>query len=462
MKPITRRQALKNITGISLGMLVSACSIPQVPSEAPAAGEAPVETTPPPAEKISLRWDVSDATEVPAMLEMGEKGAELFAQKFPQVEVKPEPPPENQQQQILTQMVAGSAPDIIGMCCDVLPFWAQKGQLLNLDPFVDQDLTSEQIKDYPEAHWNAFTNPHVGRYAMPMYMGSIVLYYNKDTFDAKGVPYPDDTWEWKLDGSGTYEEALRKLAEPGNKIWGGRIGDNPDRLQQKLAGNGGHWVDPDDDLKAAFDQPAALDALQWLYDRIWVDDIVIRDTAREGQNWHTLMGNGRIAVYENGDWQLFPMVETATYNWDVAPIPKGPVQRNTLATTDGWAIWKGTKAPQECWEFLKFLQTDEWNELMITIGLLRPSRLSLFDKWVNLVSKSVPELADKNLKAFGEAVSYATPLELFQFNVEATEIIVAARDETIRTGSNSDVQAVFSKAAQQVNEAQQKAKNAAS
>jgi multiple sugar transport system substrate-binding protein len=236
-----------------------------------------------------------------------------------------------------------------------------------------------------------------------------------------------------------------------------------DRVQQKIAGNGGHWVDPNDDLKAAFDQPAAVTALQWLYDRLWKDNTVIRDTAREGQNWESLMGNGRIAMYENGDWQLSPMVKTATgkYKWDVAPLPKGPVARNSLATTDGWAIWKGTKAPNECWEFCKFLQTDEWNEMMITIGLLRPSRLSLFDKWVSLVGKAVPDLAEKNLKAFGDAVAYATTLELFQFNAESTEIINATiRDAVFRTNSTSDVAKACADAAAKVNEAEAKAKAA--
>jgi len=158
------------------------------------------------------------------------------------------------------------------------------------------------------------------------------------------------------------------------------------------------------------------------------------------------------------------MVKTAegVYKWDVAPLPKGPAGRNSLATTDGWAIWKGSKYPNQGWEFLKFLQSDEWNELMITVGLLRPSRLSLFDKWITLCQKAVPGLADKNLKVFGDAVPYTTPLELFQFNPEATEIINASiRDAVIRTNASSDVAAACKDAASKVNAAEAKAKAAA-
>ena len=133
-------------------------------------------------------------------------------------------------------MIAGNAPDVIGYCCGTLPFWAQKKQLADLTPFVDKDMTKEQIADYAKPHWDAFANPHVGRYAMPMYMGTIVLYYNKDMFDAKGVKYPDTSWKWAVDGSGAYEDALRKLSDPDKKLWGARIQDGMDRLQQKIAG----------------------------------------------------------------------------------------------------------------------------------------------------------------------------------------------------------------------------------
>ena len=456
MQAISRRQFLRGAAGVAAMATLVACAPAGTTGAAPAGQAAPDKA------KVTLRWDVSDATDVPAMMDMGKKAAELFAQKFPNIEVVPEPPPEDQAAMILTQMVAGNAPDVIGMCCATLPFWAQKGQLVDLTPFVDKDMTKEQIADYAKPHWDAFANPHVGRFAMPMYMGTIVMFYNKDVFDAKGVAYPDNTWDWTVDGNGKYEDALRKLSDPANKVWGGLIGDGPDRLQQKIAGNGGHWVDPSDDTKAAFDQPAALDALQWNWDRLWKENTLIQFAAREKQGGEGLMVNGRIAMYESGDWQLSPMVKTATgkYKWDVAELPKGPVQKNTLITTDGWAIWKGSQGVDEAWEFTNWLQSDEWNELMISIGLLRPSRISLFPKWKETVVKSVPELADKNLDAFNAAAQYGTTLELFQYNAESDEIIIAARDKVLRAG-DADVKGTFTKAAADVNAAEQKAKASA-
>ncbi len=31
-------------------------------------------------------------------------------------------------------------------------------------------------------------------YGLPRDMSNVILYYNKDMFDAAGVAYPDDTW----------------------------------------------------------------------------------------------------------------------------------------------------------------------------------------------------------------------------------------------------------------------------
>ena len=456
MQSMSRRSFLRGVAGLGAVAALSACVAPGAAPASSGGAAAPNKA------KVTLRWDVSDATDVPTMVEMGKKAAALFAAKNPNIEIIPEPPPEEAKQQILTQMIAGNAPDVIGYCCDTLPFWAQKKQLVDLTPFVDKDMTKDQIDDYPKQHWDAFANPHVGRFAVPMYMGTIVLYYNKDAFDAKGVKYPDSSWTWALDGSGTYEDASRKLTDEAKKAWGTSIGDGPDRLQQKIAGNGGHWVDPKDDMKAAFDQQPALDALQWVWDRLWKDKSFINYNATEKQNQPQLMVNNRIAMYESGDWNLSPMVKTIgnKYKWDVAELPKGPVQPNTLLTTDGWSIWKGSKGVPEAWEFLKWLQSDEWNELMINMGYLRPSRISLFDKWKSTVVKAVPELADKNLDAFNAAAKYGTTLELFQFNAEANEIIIAARDKAIRTG-DPNPKDIFTQAAAKVNDSQQKASKSA-
>ena len=67
---------------------------------------------------------------------------------------------------------------------------------------------------------------------------------------------------------------------------------------------------------------------------------------------------------------------------------------------------------------------------------------------------AVPLLADKNLKAFGDAVKFATTLQLFQFHADAQKVINDTRDATIRKGPDVDVKAAWIEAAKKINEIQ--------
>jgi multiple sugar transport system substrate-binding protein len=422
-----------------------------------AATKAPETTTAPAATKVKLRWSVGEATDGPTMLKIAQEALPIFRDKHPNIELVPELPP-GKPEQVLTQMIAGTAPDVLGECCERLPAWAAKGQLVKLDDYVKKDLTADQIKDYPTAHWDAFANQTAGRYAMPQYMGSTVLYYNKKAFDAAGVKYPDDTMAWKLDGTGSYEDAMRKLTNADKKVWGAEIATGIDRLQAKLVSAGGNWVDPKDAKKAAFDSDAAIATMQWLYNLTWKDKLTISNASAEKQNRYQLMESGKIAMFETGDWAMQSMLEIAkNADWDVAQLPQGPVQRNSLATTDGWTIWSKSQAPDAGWEVLKFLQSNEWYDAFMKSAFVRPSRLSLFDKWTETIVKVKPELGKKNLKAFRAAADNGTPLQIFHANAEATEIIKAAIETTLISGSGTDVKAVFTDAAKRVNDANAKA-----
>ena len=459
-RKITRRQLLIGLAGTSASIALSACAAPAarpVSNNGDAASKAPEPTAAPAATKVKLRWSVGEATDGPTMLKLAQAALPMFMDKHPNIEIVPELPP-GKPEQVLTQMIAGTAPDLLGECCERLPAWAAKGQLVKLDDFVKKDMTADQIKDYPVEHWNAFANETAGRYAMPQYMGSIVLYYNKKAFDTAGVKYPDDTMDWKADGTGSYEEAMRKLTNADKKVWGAEIATGIDRIQAKLVSNGASWVDPKDTKKATFDSPAAIEAFQWLYNLTWKDKLTISNTSAEKQNRYQLMESGKIAMFETGDWAMPSMIEIAkSADWDIAQLPKGPVQRNSLATTDGWVIWSKSQAPEAGWELLKFLQSNEWYDAFMKTALVRPSRLSLFDKWTETIAKARPELAKKNLKAFRAAADNGSPLQIFHANAEATEIIKAAIETTLISGANTDVKAVFTDAAKKVNDANAKA-----
>jgi multiple sugar transport system substrate-binding protein len=113
---------------------------------------------------------------------------------------------------------------------------------------------------------------------------------------------------------------------------------------------------------------------------------------------------------------LKDILANADFRVGVAPFPAGPVQRATLATTDGFAISAGTEHPEEAWELLKFLIDKEYSLAMAEANFLQPSRSTLVDEWADYVRAEFPdESQDLDLEAFadGQVRDYSATAEVF-------------------------------------------------
>ena len=75
----------------------------------------------------------------------------------------------------------------------LFPDYQTRDVLLDLKPFIDRDgYDLGQLADQAVAD---FTTPD-GQFGLPRDLNVVALYYNKAMFDAAGIPYPDDTWDW--------------------------------------------------------------------------------------------------------------------------------------------------------------------------------------------------------------------------------------------------------------------------
>ena len=85
------------------------------------------------------------------------------------------------------------------------------------------------------------------------------------------VDYPDGSWSHD-----DYFEAMKLLTldENGdgkNELWGSMMDISWDRIQVHVNGWGGHFVDPEDPYKSRMGDQPAMNAMQWIKDRIWTD-----------------------------------------------------------------------------------------------------------------------------------------------------------------------------------------------
>ena len=122
------------------------------------------------------------------------------------------------------------------------------------------------------------------------------------------------------------------------------------------------------------------------------------------------------------------------------PAPAGPAGRVTLATTDGYGIYAGTKHPEAAWELVKFLISKDYGRAMARANFLQPARASLVDEWADIIREQFPEKAkDIDIAAFadGHINGYSVTAEIFPNMVDAKRITYDAWDQTFTLGQAS-------------------------
>lgn len=378
-----------------------------------------------------------------------------FHAAHPNINVYFIPDPANVVDQMPIDMQAGTAADLFQGCCAHFPTWAQKGYTLDLRPYVKADLDSATIADWDPAQYRALFTSDGRQFGLPKYHGALALYYNKDLFDEYRVDYPDGSWNHD-----DYLRAMKMLTHDRNgdgktDLWGSMVDVYWDRIQIHVNGWGGHFVDPADPTRCIMGQPEALAAVEWLRARMWDDRCMATLPDVDRLSTRQAFMAQRIAMTEDGSWALKDILTNAPFRIGVAPFPSGPVRKVTLATTDGFGIYAGTKHPEAAWELMKFLISKDYGRAMARAAFLQPARASLVSDWIGYVQEQFPQAArDVDLAAFaeGQLKGYSVVAEVFPNMADATRIAQDAWDQILTLGLKPTESMLA--AAQQIEDAQ--------
>jgi len=365
---------------------------------------------------------------------MAQEALAEFHKLHPNIQVFYTPDPENIEEKMLADMEAGSAPDVFAGCCNFFPVWAQKGYTLDLRPYIS-DLEDGILDDWSAAQYNAFFTREGVQYGLPKYHGALALFYNKDLFDAAGVDYPD--YNWTHDD---YLAAMKKLTvRSGNKVtqFGSMFDVAWERIQMHVNGFGGNFVDPNDPLNCVMDEKPSLEALEWLRARVWDDRVMANFLDVENVSTRQAFVNQKVAMVEDGSWALRDILEGASFRLGIAPFPAGPQKKVTLATTDGFGIYKGTKHPEAAWELMKFLVSKDYGRAMAKAHFLQPARQSIVPDWVRYIQTEFPDKTkDVNIAAFadGHVKGYSVITETFPNMLGVGDLSKATFDQIYTLG----------------------------
>ena len=270
-------------------------------------------------------------------------------------------------------MAGGTPPDVFAMDAPLFPDWQSRDVLLNLQPYLDADPT---ILDgvYPIT-LQAYQLPD-GFYGLPRDFQTIVMYYNKDMFDAAGVAYPTDTWTYEDMRTAAAALTLDKDGDGSTDQWGFWDGGyDMEPFWGALV-----WAYGGDVIDVAAGQtligsPEATAAFQLMSDMWLTDGSMPTEQQLAQYGWDGFL-SGVSAMGVSGHWSV-PEYSTVTFNWDIAPMPIGPAGRATSVNSAGFVIAKDSPNPDAAWEFVKYAFSDAGQTELARVGLAIPIRESV-------------------------------------------------------------------------------------
>ncbi len=421
---LSRRRFLTGAAITAAGMALAACAPKATPAPTPApkpaAGQptaAPAQPTPAPAKKepVVIREQGGGNAIVFPFHEKCIK--EKFMAEHPEIKVELEPNPDGWVEKLLTQMVAGTAPDLFEAWGNILYEWVDRNLIFDLQPLVDRDFTKERIEEYTEFQWKGLVFKGI-RAGMPRYINIILMYIHKDLWDKYGVPYPPEDGNYTFDDyTGWLKTLTEKARSKGdNNVWAGWIPmDDLDRFWTPIHSWGGKVVDEKYGKVCLLGEPEAQAALKWAYDMEFTWNYHSQPAQVENKWPSTSFGPGLIMSAIEGVGWLFTRErvwgEEAKIRYDLRHHPKGPTgKRSTLGTTDCWSVNKATKHPEEVWTLLQFLAGPVYQmDVAIKVNGQIPVLKSLIKDYPKLLREVKPRLEDVRLETVTEAIEWGYP-----------------------------------------------------
>jgi multiple sugar transport system substrate-binding protein len=312
-----------------------------------------------------------------------------------------------------TLVAGGTPPDIFAMDAPLYLDWQSRGALLNLQPYIDkvpgfldgfypQTLEAYKLED--------------GYYGLPRDFQTIVLFYNKDMFDAAGIDYPTDAW--------TYDDlrgVAKKLTLDKNND--GKIdqyGFWTDVWDMELFWSEALWsyggeIISSDHTKTLIGEPNARKGWEMI-DSLFKDGS-IPAPATSGEFGDDLFQSGVAAMTTIGHWAV-PGYVQAGLKFAVVPVPKGPAGRFTSVNSAGFVVSKDSKYPDEAWKFIQFALSEAGQKRLAELGFAIPVLKNVAESDAYL-----KQPGDLDQEVFLDALAYARMKPVFRGYEEWSAVV---------------------------------------
>lgn len=249
-------------------------------------------------------WDYFETDAQKAMMEMLIDGFNSSQDEFIASHVYV--PFSDYEKQLTLGIASGELPDLVILDgCDMASFISmglfgditELAKDINWDEYIPGPLSSTMMDGK--------------HYGIPFATNCTALFYNKDLFDAAGIPYPDENTTWK-----EFREMAKALTK--NGVYGfGNAATNTDegtfQCLQWLYTAGGSYTDIESGIEA-------YELMQeMIKEGSWTKEVV--NWTQSDVNNNFMAGN--IAMQQNGPWQI-PVIKANApdLNYGVTVLPK--------------------------------------------------------------------------------------------------------------------------------------------
>ena len=254
---------------------------------------------------------------------------------------------------------ADDLPCVFNMSAGFVDQWISDGLLYDIQSYVDADINPD---DYYTGVFDVVRDKNSGNmHAFPFAFVETVLFYNKDAFDAAGVPYPAEGWTWDdflaAAQALTVDDGNDGVVEQYGFWFYGRYA----HIESWVYQNDGRFLNENKTRFAADDN--AIETLAFLDSLIHEHGVAPEPKEMEGIRQQDVFPLGLAAMWVDGAWNINGNRETIgdTFNWGIAPIPRGP--QATGDTAYGWpdsmSIAATCEHPDLAWEFINFMTGPE-------------------------------------------------------------------------------------------------------
>lgn len=325
--------------------------------------------------------------------------------------------------QLAADYAAGTPPDVSLMNHRRIGNFAAAGLMEPLGSYLEGS-TVFQAEDFYPITLEAF-QWQGSVMCIPQNISSLVVYYNKDMFDAAGVAYPDNEWTW--DDFVATAKALTQDSDGDGVMEQYGLGTDTSffRLVPFVAQNQGAIVDNVDyPIRLTLNRQVSMEALQWYVDWRLVHGIVPTREEEAAMDSESRFIGGSTAMFLNSRRGTPTYREITAFDWDIAPLPKG-VQKAGLLHTDGYCMAAATADKAAAWTFIEFANSPEGQTLIAGSGRTVPSLMAVAES---------PAFLDPNVKPANSRVFLDTIPDLVRVPTIATweEIERVASEELER------------------------------